>query len=590
MPGSSTRRRRARIEPTEDWTQLQLQFQFPEQFAYELIRPVVLFGRSPAERARQTGKPERTIRRKADRFDRFGMASLFGATRFDLAERGAPHPTLPPPIRQAIVDLREEYRDFTLREIATICYVRFGRRPSPHTVKRVLADGPLPSRRGKAARRYPPYAQIADPAEARLAIVRLHADGWSVTTIAAYLATSRPTVYTVLRRWIEEGVRGLEDKSHARPPGARKVTMHAMQAVRDLQQNPELGAFRVHAALKQMGIALSVRTCGRILALNRKLYGLGKPPRESHIPKEMPFRAERRHQYWTTDVRYIDHPTLGRAYIIMVLENYSRAVVASALSRTQDLQAYLMVLYAAIRQHGAPEALVSDGGTIFLAKQARAIYAALGIRKEEIARRQPWQSFIETQFNVQRRMADFHFAQAQTWQELLEAHDQWVADFNFQVHWAHRDRQDQRQSPAEVLGWVNGRVFAPEQLDRVFYATRFGRRLDRAGYVRFRHWRLYGEDGLSGKRAAVWLYKETLTVEFAEEPLSQFAVAYQPDRKHLRDVTRPQRFETRYHSPQLALWAEGEVEWRLVIRRPDYQPRARRRSNDLRVRQDMLFA
>ena len=81
MPGSPRRRRRKRIEPTEDWTQLQLQFQFPEQLAYELIRPVVLFGRSPAERARQTGKAERTIRRKADRFDRFGMASLFGATR-----------------------------------------------------------------------------------------------------------------------------------------------------------------------------------------------------------------------------------------------------------------------------------------------------------------------------------------------------------------------------------------------------------------------------------------------------------------------------------------------------------------------------
>jgi transposase len=518
------------------------------------------------------------------------MTSLFGSPRVGLAEQGPGRPTLPSLLRQAIVDLRAEYPDFALREIATICYVRFGRRPSPHTIKRVLADGPAPTRRGKAARRYPPYAQIPDPAEARLAIVRLHAEGWSVTTIARYLATSRPTVYAVLRRWVEEGVRGLDDKSHARPPGARKVTLHAVRTVRDLQQNPELGAFRVHAALKQLGIRLSVRTCGRILALNRALYGLGKPTRAPHTPKEMPFKAERRHQYWTTDVRYLDHPTLGRSYIIMILENYSRAVVASALSRTQDLQAYLMVLYAAVRQHGAPEALVSDGGSIFRAKQAQAIYTALGISKEEIARRQPWQSYIETQFNAQRRMADFHFAQAQTWQDLLDAHDQWVADFNFQVHWAHRDRQDQRQSPAEVLGWVNGRVYAPEQLDRIFYATRFGRRLDRAGYVRFRHWRLYGEEGLRGRRAAVWLFKETLTVEFAEESLSQFAVQYQPDRKHLREVTRPQRFETRYRSPQLALWAEGEVEWRLVIRRPGYQPRTRRYANDFHVRQKSLFA
>lgn len=116
----------------------------------------------------------------------------------------------------------------------------------------------------------------------------------------------------------------------------------------------------------------------------------------------------------------------------------------------------------------------------------------------------------------------------------------------------HRERQDGRQSPAEVLGWVSGVLRPPDQLDRIFYATRFGRRLDRAGYVRFRHWRLYGEMGLARRRAVVWLYKETLTIEFAEEPLSQFTVDYQPDRRHLRQVRHPRRFETRYQSPATA--------------------------------------
>ena len=48
-------RLRPRLEPTDDWQQLQLLSQFPEQLTYELIRPVVLFGHSPAERAQQTG-------------------------------------------------------------------------------------------------------------------------------------------------------------------------------------------------------------------------------------------------------------------------------------------------------------------------------------------------------------------------------------------------------------------------------------------------------------------------------------------------------------------------------------------------------
>ena len=63
-----------------------------------------------------------------------------------------------------------------------------------------------------------------------------------------------------------------------------------------------------------------------------------------------------------------------------------------------------------------------------------AIYAALGIQKEQIQRRQPWQSYIETNFNVQRRMADYHFSQATTWEELLERHAAWVHDFNSQDH------------------------------------------------------------------------------------------------------------------------------------------------------------
>ena len=98
-------------------------------------------------------------------------------------------------------------------------------------------------------------------------------------------------MYHILRRWVEKGVAGIEPRSSAPIDHARKVDLQAMAEVRRLQQNPELGEWRVHAALKQMGIELSSRTCGRILALNRKLYGLRKPSRAPREPKEMPFAA-----------------------------------------------------------------------------------------------------------------------------------------------------------------------------------------------------------------------------------------------------------------------------------------------------------
>ncbi len=136
----------------------------PEQRFYESIRPITLFGIPPAERVQETGLSESTLRRTADTFDSLGMASLFRPTRH--------HRSLPVPMRQLIVDLKAEYPDFSLREIADICSIQFDRRPSHNTVKQVLADGPPPSR---ATRHYPHYADSVDPAERRLTVISLHA-------------------------------------------------------------------------------------------------------------------------------------------------------------------------------------------------------------------------------------------------------------------------------------------------------------------------------------------------------------------------------------------------------------------------------
>lgn len=207
------------------------------------------------------------------------------------------------------------------------------------------------------------------------------------------------------------------------------------------------------------------------------------------------------------------------------------------------------------------------------------IYELLGIRKEFMKKRQPWMSYIETTFNIQRRMRDFHFKKAKTWEDMRMEHDRWVANYNYQVHYAHRHREDNRHSPAEVLGWVKGKEWRKDQLDHVFYSTRFVRRLNQHGYFRFRHGKLYGERGLAKRTTTIWLSKEHLTVEYGDEPLSQYAVQYQPDEKYLRTILEPHHFETRYRSTQLDLWQPGEVEWHLVKRLPDYAPRRKRRAS-----------
>ena len=152
---------------------------------------------------------------------------------------------LPPDIRQEIVNLHTEYPPFRPHELATICFVKFGRKPSPQTVQLVLATGPKPSRE----RRFSRFAEIDDSFTRHRVIIQLHAEGWNAKSIAGYLETSRQTVHTTLKRWAEEQFAGLHDKSHVPHHPDRKTTLKAMHEVKKLAENPELGAYRVSAAL-----------------------------------------------------------------------------------------------------------------------------------------------------------------------------------------------------------------------------------------------------------------------------------------------------------------------------------------------------
>ncbi len=580
--------KRAQHPHTEDWSQITQLCLWPEQRRYELLRPVVLYGDTPAERAAQTGANERTLRRQADQFEAEGLLSFFRPSQQQVADH---HRSLPPPLRQLIVDLKAEYPAFSLRELAQICFVQFGRRPSQPTIKHVLADGPTPSRTG---RRFPRYSEMEDPFERRRAVITLHLEGWTPASIADYLGLSRSTTYDLLKRFQAEGFVGIAPKSSANTRPVRKVDVTIKQAILTLQENPELGAWRMHAALKQLGWHISPTTCGRIMAENRQLYGLGKPPKEQKAPKEHPYKGLYRHHVWSVDVRYIEqHQIAGLSrpfYIISVLDNFSRAILASNVCQRQDELAYLRILSEAILRHGSPDLLVSDSGGIFVSKQAKFIYAKLGIQKEQIHKKQAWENLIETNFNLQRRLTDFYFAQVTSWEGAKLEHERWMQTHNEQAHWAHRQREDGKRTPAEVLDHAVLHAWSPEYLHRVFFTRRFGRWVDRLGYVRFRQWHLYGEAGLARQAATLWLYGKTLTVEFASTPLTQFSVSFQPDQKRFRSVKLQQRFETPYRSPQLSLWSEDEVKWLLAWKARDVERRKAVRSTPVLVMQPSLFA
>jgi hypothetical protein len=117
--------------------------------------------------------------------------------------------------------------------------------------------------------------------------------------------------------------------------------------------------------------------------------------------------------------------------------------------------------------------------------------------------------------------------------------------------------KDGRQSPQEVLGWLTGVRYRPEDLERAFFSARFTRKLD--------------------------------ALEYRGEPLSRYDVGYVRGTDRFEEVGRPRLYETPHAPRQPKLFrldALGETGWLKALKLEGYASRHPRRSLAL---QEALF-
>jgi len=189
----------------------------------------------------------------------------------------------------------------------------------------------------------------------------------------------------------------------------------------------------------------------------------------------------------------------------------------------------------------------------------------------------PFLSYIESHFNIVRKMADAKFARATSWEEMIAIHRAWMHDYNIQRHWAHEKREDGCHSPAAVLGGQKGTMYPESVLSRILFATRYVRRLDKHGFLRYQDWKFYGERGLAKAKVTVWIYEGSLRVEKEAVTLSQYEIELQGDHKHLKQVSHPRLSSTPFRSPQLTLIDLNPHEWLLYWKSPAHAPAHHRR-------------
>ena len=557
----------------EEFEHIRRQFIDPIQHDYEVIRPIVLFAETAAERSRQTGV-ERTV--VGDKARRFVLEGMLGLTDRRAEAAGRKGHSYPEAIAGYIVYLKQLYPPIHLREIARIVQRKFGYKTNHHTLKQFLEpyNTPIQLELGLTT-----FSTFADAYHARWTVVRMAYEGWNKKSIADCLKLSRTHVYTILEAFERDGFAGLEDQ-RTRPPQHpdNQLTLPLLKEILDIQHEyPRAGRFRVHGLLEQQRAEPppSERTVGRAMAINRQFHGAPGPwqsARDEHPDavsfKHLPYRPAYRHHLWFTDIRYLVQLDGSWVYSICLIEGYSRKIVAGMASPHQDLPAILQILFAALAEYGCPQAIVSDNGSVFRAGDYLAILRALDIEPLHIEQGKPWQNMIEAQFKVQLRLADFHFEQAQTLEDVQNQHAAFIETFNTTSHWAHRTRADGHRTPVEVLGWRRGRGVEPQRLRELFGRTEFLRTVNHYGFVSVQRFYLYAENGLARQRVSIWIYEGHLSIEYHKTLLARYRCHYDPKQGQLQEVSAPTLYATAFRSPQLELIELDDAQWRKCQRRP----------------------
>ncbi len=576
------------MEAASDFTQLELRFVDQIQWRYELIRPLILFENRPAtHRAQETHTHPETVRKLRRRFQQQGMLGLL----LDDVEVIPKEKT--PRVSAAVIEeinrLKALYAGFHARELARIVFYKLGERIGHKTAQRLWQQSPVVT---QEALPLGDYHTQPDRYQARLQVIKLYAQGWEKISISRFLHISRPTVDVWIKRFATEHFAGLLDKSSAPKAPARKVWLPLMIEVYHLQKrHPDAGKFRIWSLLAHPDI--SVRTVARIMALNKEVYD-DIPHVHKRGPKlppqPHPYKAARPHQYWFIDGRMMDFALDGvRWWSLVMLDGYSRTILAGAIAPSEASWVALMVLYTACLRYGAPETLISDSGGAFTSDAFEAVCKRLEIQHEPIVSTQgeSYKNLMETHFNIQRRLFDYQFSLTQTPAELEQVHQCFIQTYNTTAHEGLVKEGFAPPIPIQVLAEAKGRLYSPDELARKFSRAVFPRTTNRYGCVTLHSYHFYIEEGVPHTQVLLWVYGEQLRAVLDHVVLAEYHCRYEWRTHKVTEIRDGIFYPTRFASPQGSLIPLTPQE-SLVLYRP--QPLRHPARRAFSAQQLMLFA
>lgn len=147
-----------------------------------------------------------------------------------------------------------------------------------------------------------------------------------------------------------------------------------------------------------------------------------------------------------------------------------------------------------------------------------------------------------------------------------------IRDHNRLPHYAHRKREDGKDSPLEVLGHSRGVEIDKTGLHQAFSRQVWQRRTNEKGFIHVGRWKIYIEEGLPKTPVEVIYWDGKLRAEYRQEKLAEYDCRWDEKNSRPKNIEKPQHFETPFSSKQPELF---EVGWQ---RSPIEEVRAERKS------------
>lgn len=180
----------------------------------------------------------------------------------------------------------------------------------------------------------------------------------NLSRLCAEFGISRPTGYLWLRRYREQGVVGLEERSRRPQHSPRQIATSWERRIVELrQQRPDWGARKLRWLLRGQGIDLPVITVHRVLLRQGLVREADRRPQATQR-----FERASPNQLWQMDFK---SPKGSQQPVgpLSIIDDHSRYVIAlerTGTTRSEVVRERLARVFAA---YGLPQAMLMDHGT-----------------------------------------------------------------------------------------------------------------------------------------------------------------------------------------------------------------------------------